>query len=231
MPPLLHALDRRDAARHILDEAFPAGVELCGQRLRLRTIGRDVQRDRVLCVDEADLGIEETDLAALAFDRRLDGVAGEERVDDTDILLHVGELHRAQSHRAARREAGADAEIDPAGREAAQRREGVSGDGGDAVRRHEHASAEADFRRLHRRGRHRHKAIGGDHLRVVEPGMREAQFLGALRRLPGVARAGDADTEIHQSLPYGILRAMICASMQSAGASSPRRRFKRHHQR
>src|SRR5947207_15972358 len=73
---------------------------------------------------------------------------------------------------------------------------------GDAVRGHEHAGAEADLRGLHRRRRHRDEGVGGDHLRVVEPGVREAELLGALRRLPRVAGAGDTDAEIHQRLPF-----------------------------
>ena len=47
---------------------------------------------------------------------------------------------------------------------------------------------------------HRDEAIGGDHLRVEEPGMGEAQFLGALRELPRIVRRGDADAEIHAHL-------------------------------
>ena len=41
------------------------------------------------------------------------------------------------------------------------------------------------------------KRVGGDHLRVEEPGMGKAQFLGALRDLPRIRCGRDADAEIH----------------------------------
>src|SRR5712671_6649679 len=63
----------------------------------------------------------------------------------------------------------------------------------DAVRRHQEPRAEPDARGLERRRSHRDKALAGDHLRVEEPGMGKAEFLGPLGQFPGVARGRDAD--------------------------------------
>src|SRR3954471_4805827 len=46
--------------------------------------------------------------------------------------------------------------------------------------RRQHAGAQANARSFHRRGRHGDKTIGTQHLRVVEPGVGEAEFFGAL---------------------------------------------------
>jgi len=47
-------------------------------------------------VEQADLGIQEADLVALALDACLNRLAGKQRVDDSDVFLHLGELHRAE---------------------------------------------------------------------------------------------------------------------------------------
>ena len=93
-------------------------MQLRGQRLRARAVGGDVQRDRVFGVEQTDLRVEKPDLAALALDRGLDRIAGEQPIDNPDVFLHLGELHRPEAHCPARRKAGADAEIDAARREA-----------------------------------------------------------------------------------------------------------------
>ena len=136
-----------------------------------------------------------------ALDRRFQRLAVQQAVDDADILLHVGQLHAAKTHRAAGREPGADAEIDASRRHGVERGEGVGSHGGDTVGGDEHAGPQMDPAGLHRGGTHGDEAIRRDHLRVIEPGMGEPEFLGALRELPGLAGRGDADAEFHGRSP------------------------------
>jgi hypothetical protein len=103
-----------------------------------------VQRDRVLGVDQPNFRVQKADLAPLAFDRGLDGLAAQQGVDDADVLLHFGELDGAEPHRPARGKAGADAEINASRRYAVQCRKRVRGDRCYAVRGDQDASAKAD---------------------------------------------------------------------------------------
>ena len=77
-----------------------------------------------------------------------------------DVGLHVLYLDRAKAHRSPRGEARADAEVDAARRELVQCRQRIGGDRGNAVRRHQHAGAEADAPSVHGRRAHGDEAIG-----------------------------------------------------------------------
>ena len=147
-------------------------------------------------------GLSIADRPALAFQFHLDRLAAPQRLDDPDVFLHVGELHRAQAHRAAAGEAGADAEHDAPGRQLVQRGECSGRDRCDAVGRDQHAGAELDARGLHRRRRHGDERIGTQHLRVEEPGVGEAKLLGAAHQAPGVGGGGDGDAELHAVRPF-----------------------------
>jgi hypothetical protein len=143
-----------------------------------------VQPDRIPRVDQVGVGIEKPDLALFALDIGFHRLAVQQAVDDTYIFLHVSQLHCPEPHCSAGGKAGADAEVDATGGHPVQRGKSVGGDGRDAIGWYQHAGAKPDAAGLHRRGAHRDEAVGGDHLRVVEPGMGEAQFLGALCKFP-----------------------------------------------
>ena len=218
-PGLAHRLDFLDAVFHLADEVDPSRLELGRERTRARSEGREVERDRILGIEERQLGIEEADLALLSLHLEVDRLAAQQAVDLRDVGLHVLDLDRAESHGAPGGEAGADAEVDAAGRQRVERGQRIGGDRRDAIGRHQHAGAEADAARVDRRRAHGDEAIGTQHLGVVEPGMREAQFLGALRQLPGIRRRRQGDAEIH-----GLLSVQVsarAASMRSRAAKSP----------
>ena len=130
-----------------------------------------MQRDRVDGVDQAEFGVEETDLSRLFFHGELDDIAPQQAVDLIDVGLEGRHLHRGKSHRPAGREARADAKIDPSGRKTVEARQGVGGDRGNAVGRHQDAGAKADAGGVHRRRAHGDKAVRAQHLGVVEPGV------------------------------------------------------------
>jgi hypothetical protein len=67
----------------------------------------------------------------------------------------------------------------------------------DAVGRHQHAGAEPDLLGVHRRRAHGDEAVGAQHLGVVEPGVAEAELLGALHDLAVVRRRRQGDAEVH----------------------------------
>jgi hypothetical protein len=161
----------------------------------------DVERDRVAGVDQTQLRIEQADQAALPLDLGFDRIAAQQCLDDADIFFHVLEPHRAEPHRAPPGEPGADAEIDPPRRQLVERGKSVGGDRGEPVRRDQDAGREADAGGLHRRRRHRHERVGGEHLRVVEPGAVKAQFLGATHDPPAIRVGGQGDREAHLFLP------------------------------
>jgi hypothetical protein len=161
-----------------------------------------MHRDRRLRVDEARVGIEETDLPLEALVRPAHGLVPEHGADDAHVLLQVGELHRPEAHRQPSGEAGPDPEDDASRREAIQRREPVGGDRRDPIRRHEDAGPDLDAARALGRERHGDEDVGTQELRVVEPGVREAELFGAPDGLPGVDAGGEGDAEVHG----GILR-------------------------
>ena len=142
-------------------------------------------------------GLRKVIFCFLALDFELGGFAVEQGHDDADVFLHVALFHGAEAHGATAGEAGADAEIDAAGGELVERGEGVGGDRGDAVGGDQHAGAEADAAGLDRGGAHGDEAVGAQHLGVVEPGMGEAEFLGAFDGLPAIRRGGEGDAEFH----------------------------------
>ena len=145
-----------------------------------------MQGDRVARVDQAEIGVKKSYFGLLAFEGEGHGFLAQQAVDGVEVAFHIAQFHRAESHGAAAGEAGADAEIDPAGGEFVQRGEGAGGDGGDAVGGNENAGAETDARGFYRRRAHGNEAIGAEHLRVVEPSMREAEFFRALDGFPTV---------------------------------------------
>ena len=125
-------------------------------------------------------------LLLLPFHRELDRLAAQQAVDLVDVGLHVLYLDGAKAHRSPRGEARADAEVDAARRKLVQCRQRIGGDRGNAVRRHQHACAEADTLGVHGRRAHGDETIGAQHLGVVEPSMGEAELLGFLGDLPGI---------------------------------------------
>src|SRR5204862_6755984 len=88
----------------------------------------------------------------------------------------------------------------------------VGGDRGDAVGGHQPAGAEDDLRGVSRGDRHRDEHVGAEHLRVVVPGVGEAEPLGALSDLPRIHAGSEGDAEVHGAGPY----------QRRAGSSSTR---------
>src|SRR5262249_61766050 len=121
-PGGLHTADTRlpvgDAPRRMDEARAEPGRQLpCARAHR-----GDVEGNRIRDVDRADLRVEEADLASLALERPLDRLSRQETDDDADVLLEVGQLHRAQAHRPARGEARRDSEVDPSWRQCVQAR-------------------------------------------------------------------------------------------------------------
>src|SRR5215813_8901245 len=156
-----------------------------------------MQGNGIVGIEKVELGIEKADFVPLAFHFEVDDLAAQESVDLPDVGLHRLDLDGTEPHGAACREASADPEIDAPGREPIERGECVGGHWGDAVRWHQYAGAEADPPRVDRRSRHGDKAIGAQHLGVVEPGICEAEFLGPADDVVGVRRRWQRDAEIH----------------------------------
>src|SRR5262249_28184811 len=114
LPLLLHRRQFLDAVLDLADEIDPACLHLGSERARTWTKSREMQLDRVLGVEQRQLGIEEADLPFLALHLELDGLAAQVPIDLVDVSLHVFDLDRAKAHGAPGGEAGADAEIDSA---------------------------------------------------------------------------------------------------------------------
>ena len=178
-------------------EVEPLGAEVRGQPARLGTERRDRERDRVVGVDEAEVGVEESDLAARAFGLPLDGLVAQERLHHAQVLTQVGELDRGQAHGAPPGEPGADAELDAARRQPVEGGEAVGRHRRDAVRRDEDAGREPDARGALGGQRHADEDVRVQELRVVEPGFVEAQLFGARHHAPGFRRRCDRDAELH----------------------------------
>src|SRR5262249_31266095 len=117
LPLLLHRSQFLDAVLDLADEIDPACLHLGSERARTWTKSRGMQLDRVLGVEQRQLGIEEADLPFLALHLELDGLAAQEPIDLPHIGLHVLDLDRTEAHGAPRGETSADTEVDAAGRE------------------------------------------------------------------------------------------------------------------
>src|SRR5512146_3128975 len=95
----------------------PSVAEFARQLERLRSVGRDVNRDRILEVDIAVVGMEKTDRAlALALAVHY-FFATQQFAAHFDILAHPLYFDRRQAHRIAPGKAGADTEHRAARRE------------------------------------------------------------------------------------------------------------------
>ncbi len=140
-----------DGALDVAGRGDPAGTEPGRQLPRPRAGRGDVEPDRGLRIDQAELGIEQPDQPGLALDRGFDRLAAQQRHDDPEIVFHLGQPDRAKPHRPPSGEAGADPEIDPPRRQFVQRGKSVRRHRGKPVRRDQDAGAEPDLRRLHRR--------------------------------------------------------------------------------
>jgi hypothetical protein len=192
-----HFPQRGSCPLGIADRADPTGAELGGQGLRSAACSSYVEPDRVLCVDQPEFGIEQADQAGFAFDLGLDRLAAQQRHDDPDIFLHVGELDGAEPHRTPSGKPGADPEIDASRRQLVERGKGVGRHRRDSVRRDQDTGAQPDARRLDRRRCHRHKRVGAQHLGVVEPSAAEPQLLGTPHDPPRIGVGWDGDGEFH----------------------------------
>ena len=199
-PDLLGATAR--VGEHLRDRAAAGQArdepvaQLAGQGLRLRAEGRDVDRDRVVEIDEAMLAHLEPDRVGLAVQRVVDLFAAEQGADGLHVRLERSEAHRLLAERAHRGVAGAEPDEAAAGREAV--------DGGDAVRRHRrepepghvHPGAEAHAPRLlGGQGQHR-PAVRPDHLAVGDPAVRVAEVLG-VGDVADLVDLGVDDAEVH----------------------------------
>ena len=168
-----------------------------------------MQGDRIPGVDQPELRVEQADLVPLAFELRLDRLLTQQRGHDADVLLEGGQLDRAHAHGAPPGEARADADVDAPGRQLVERGEGVGCHRRDAVGWDQHAGAQANARGLDRRRAHGDEAVRAEHLRVVEPGMGEAEILRPLRQLPRVGRGCHGYSELHVTLPTSSLSAAL----------------------
>ncbi len=187
-PRLSHARERARRRLGVAGADDPARAELSGQRPPLRAEGGKMERDRIVEIDEPQLGIEKTNLVRAAFLGPFDGLLVQEPAKDADIFLEPGQRDRRQPQGAARGETGREAAHDPPRRQRVERGQGARRHRRDPVRRDQHAGAELDLGGVHRRRRHRHEDIGVQQLRVVEPRMGKAHFLGAFDHLPVVGR-------------------------------------------
>ena len=196
-----HLADVALRAREAAHEGQPAIGDVGGERARPRAERRHVKRDPLADGEEAAGGVEKAHRARRAFGLPLYGLAGQEPLHHAHVLAQIVEAHRGQAHGIAGREPGTHAEVDAARRELAERGQAVGRRGRDAVGGHEHPRTEPDAARLGRGQGHRDKDVGAEHLRVVEPGVREPQLLSALRNLPAVNARSDPDSELHRRCP------------------------------
>src|SRR6185437_14719961 len=111
-PGVAHGLDVFDAVLDIADEVNPARLEPGCQRPGARPIGREMERDRILGVEQRQLGIEETNLFRLPFHLELDRLTTYQPLHLLYLTLHLLYLHDCKAHRSPRGEASADAEVD-----------------------------------------------------------------------------------------------------------------------
>src|SRR5262250_3887097 len=114
MPRLLHLGDGVLRRGHVASRANPARPQARGQCATAWAQGRDVQWDWIAQVDDVELRAQEADLAPLALERPLQRLAGQQVLHDPDVLGHVLELDRGETHGAPRGESGGDAEVDAA---------------------------------------------------------------------------------------------------------------------
>ena len=129
-----------------------------------------------------------------------DGLAGDERPDDADRLLGVGERDRGLAEHASRRVAPADSQVHPPVRQLVERGEGRRGDGRFAGPRVGHARPETQP--LGRAGHERQQRVGvaPQDVAVEEPAVLEpgrfrlaGQSKRALDRVLGLER----ESELH----------------------------------
>ena len=184
LPAPLDVMQGGERTLDIAGRVDPAGAEPGRQRPRSRTGGGEVERDRIARVDQAEIGVEQADQAVLAFDLGFDGLFAQQCRDDPGIFFQLRQPDRAEPHRPPPGKAGADAEIDPSGRQLVERGKRVGRHRGDAVGRDQDPGAEPDMAGLDRRHGHRDKRVGAQHLGVVEPGAAEPQLLGAPHQPP-----------------------------------------------
>src|ERR1051325_5093832 len=86
--------------------------------VRGETIDFEIEgKRRLIRLLNPELGIEEADEAPFALNLEIDGLAAQQRRHGLNVSLQIGKFDGAETHRAARREAGSNAEIDPPRRE------------------------------------------------------------------------------------------------------------------
>jgi hypothetical protein len=144
----------------------------------------------------------EAELGALVLDR----VARDERADDPDRLLGVGERERRLAEDAAGRIAAPDPEVEPPVGELLEDREGRGGDGWLARRGVRDARPEAEAVALLGHEREQRVRVAPEDVRIEQPAVVEARVLGlarqgegAIDRMLGLER----ESELHRS---GLLR-------------------------
>src|SRR5271156_852903 len=94
----------------------PAVAEFAGRAQRLRPVGRDVDRDGLIEVDEVTVAMEKLYLARLAGVSVVDLLAVEQRAHHAQIFAELTRRHRVLPHHTHRGMAGADTQKDAAGR-------------------------------------------------------------------------------------------------------------------
>ncbi len=171
---------RADAIRVGDSRRDRAVAELARDRQSLGPVGRHVQRNLVVEVDEAAIAMQVADFPAQPFGV-VDCLAVAKQIaNHSDLLAELGLLDRRQAHHAASRMARAEAQNHAPRRELVYRRDRMHRHRRDPVRRNRHARAEFDLLRIYGGQRHARVGVAPDHVRVGNPRVREAALFGVL---------------------------------------------------
>ena len=114
-----------------------------------------------------------------------------------DMLAQLIDSRRRHPERAPRRVAGADSEHHAAGRERVDRRHRAGGDRRDPRERIGHPGPNDEPARIDRAQRERRVDVAAEHLGVVKPAVREAQFLGQRGVLVSLGVCEKDTAEVH----------------------------------
>jgi len=188
-------LGHRHATRR--DGEHEAVAVLAGQLHRPRSEAGDVERNARLEVHVLPLVHQHRDGPRDAGERIVHDLTAEQGAQHPQVLVVVGDPHRALPHRPHGGVAGADREVHAPRREAVQRGHRRDVHGRDPRAADGRARAQAQPARLPGRKCQHRVAVGEQHLAVGHPDRVVAERLGMVEKADLVDVGHHADSEAH----------------------------------
>ena len=171
-----------------------------------RAVGRHVDGNRMLQVDELQVLMQKADGPRGAVEGVVDLAAAQQRAHHTQIFAELLDLHRLHAHHPHGGMPRPDPQKHAAGCDAVDRGDGMGGDRRDARTGNRHARAEPDPRRVLCGQGKRGVAVRPDHLRVGHPRRVESQVFDVFEDVPVVDFGVRGNAELHGVPPSGCVR-------------------------